>query len=58
MKRAKKILSLVLTSLLLTGVVSGCGSTKPAQTPSDGEKTAEQTTAENTESKGTIKIAA
>ncbi len=60
MKKTTKILSLVLTSILLAGAVSGCGSTENAESPAPAQnnKTAAEAPAENTESKGTIKIAA
>lgn len=73
MKKAKKILSVVLTSVLLAGVVSGCGGSNntentnnaSGQTAAAEEKATEAATeaeadgsGENTEAKGTIKIAA
>lgn len=60
MKKTTKILSLVLTSILLAGVVSGCGSTESAEapTPAPTNESAAEAPAENTEAKGTIKIAA
>ncbi|MBQ6554205.1 MAG: MetQ/NlpA family ABC transporter substrate-binding protein [Firmicutes bacterium] len=57
----KKLLSLVLTSLLLTGIVSGCGSSTEAPAPAQtgGNETAQTSEpAETPEAKGTIKIAA
>lgn len=69
MKKAKKILSIVLTSALLAGVFTGCASSQgtdsadsaPAQTAETGEDSSADSSAdggENTETGGTIKIAA
>lgn len=57
----KKLLSLLLTSILLTGIVSGCGSSSEAPAPAQtgGSETAQTSeSTETPEAKGTIKIAA
>ncbi|MBR6399682.1 MAG: MetQ/NlpA family ABC transporter substrate-binding protein [Firmicutes bacterium] len=58
MKKTTKILSLVLTSILLAGVVTGCASTESTEAPAQNNENTAEAPAENTEAKGTIKIAA
>ncbi len=57
MKKMKKLLSAVLTTALMAGVLTGCGTTAQESNTS-GTKAAQETTSTDTQLKGTITVAA